>query len=55
MKTRLTVLAGVALALASVPAWADRPLKDYSFIRGVNYGITPIRPFWNATSGTPSG
>lgn len=39
MKTRLAVLAGVALAAVVVPARADRPLKDYSFIRGVNYGM----------------
>jgi hypothetical protein len=39
MKTRLTFLAGVALALAVFPALAEKPLKDYSFIRGVNYGM----------------
>lgn len=39
MKTRLAVLGGIAFALAVVPAQAEKPLKDYSFIRGVNYGM----------------
>jgi hypothetical protein len=39
MKTRLALLAGIALALAVEPAWAEKPLKDYSFIRGVNHGM----------------
>jgi hypothetical protein len=39
MKTRLALLAGIALAIAVVPAFAEKPLKDYSFIRGVNYGM----------------
>ena len=39
MKTRLSFLAGIALAMAVVPALAEKPLKDYSFIRGVNYGM----------------
>src|ERR1039458_1587763 len=39
MKTRCAVLAAVAFAAAVGPARADRPLKDYSFIRGVNYGM----------------
>ena len=33
MKTRLAVLGGIAFALAVVPAQAEKPLKDYSFIR----------------------
>jgi hypothetical protein len=32
------LLAAIAVALAIVPAHAAKPLKDYSFIRGVNYG-----------------
>ena len=39
MKTRLAILVGVALAAAAVPALAEKPLKDYSFVRGVNYGM----------------
>ena len=39
MKTRCAVLAAVALAAAVMPARAEKPLKDYSFIRGVNYGM----------------
>ena len=39
MKTHLTLLAASALALAVLPAWAEKPLDDYSFIRGVNYGM----------------
>jgi hypothetical protein len=39
MKTRLALLVGIALAIALVPALAEKPLKDYSFIRGVNYGM----------------
>src|ERR1039458_6739766 len=40
MKTRLGLLAGIVLAMAVRPALAEKPLKDYSFIRGVNYGMT---------------
>jgi hypothetical protein len=39
MKIRLAFLAGIALAIAFAPASAEKPLKDYSFIRGVNYGM----------------
>lgn len=39
MIKRLAVLAGVALTEAVVPARAEKPLNDYSFIRGVNYGM----------------
>jgi len=39
MKTRLTLLAASALAIAVLPLWAETPLDDYSFIRGVNYGM----------------
>ena len=39
MKTRVAVLAGIVLAAAVGSAWAEKPLKDYSFIRGVNYGM----------------
>jgi hypothetical protein len=39
MKLRLTVLLGTIFVLAVGSAYAEKPLKDYSFIRGVNYGI----------------
>jgi hypothetical protein len=39
MKIRLILFAAVALAFAAAPAFAEKPLKDYSFVRGVNYGI----------------
>ncbi|HWB87480.1 MAG TPA: hypothetical protein VG675_25280 [Bryobacteraceae bacterium] len=39
MKTRFAILAGMALIAAIAPARAEKPLKDYSFIRGVNYGM----------------
>jgi hypothetical protein len=39
VKTGLAVLAGIALAVAVGPARAEKPLRDYSFIRGVNYGM----------------
>ncbi len=39
MNRRLTILAGMAIVLAAGLAWAEKPLKDYSFIRGVNYGM----------------
>jgi hypothetical protein len=41
MKICHALLAGfaLALALAVVPSFAEKPLKDYSFIRGVNYGM----------------
>ncbi|MFZ0429643.1 MAG: hypothetical protein WAO20_16110, partial [Acidobacteriota bacterium] len=35
----LAVMAGVTLALTFGPVRAERPLKDYSFIRGVNHGM----------------
>jgi hypothetical protein len=39
MKTRNTLLALIALAATIATAWAEKPLKDYSYIRGVNYGM----------------
>ena len=39
MKTRLAALLAIAFAMAALPARAEKPLKDYSFIRGVNYGM----------------
>jgi len=39
MKISLAVIAGMVLAAAVDPARAEKPLKDYSFIRGVNYGM----------------
>jgi hypothetical protein len=39
MKTRLAVFAGMVLMAAVGNARAEKPLKDYSFIRGVNYGM----------------
>lgn len=33
------VLAGIAVAIGILPARAEKPLKDYSFIKGVNYHI----------------
>jgi hypothetical protein len=37
MKIRLAMFAGIALVVSVGPAWAEKPLKDYSLIRGVNY------------------
>jgi len=39
MTARGTLLAGIAATVAACPLWAAKPLKDYSFIRGVNYGM----------------
>lgn len=39
MKTRSMIWTGFVLVMAAGPARADKPLKDYSFIRGVNYGM----------------
>jgi len=39
MTTRLTLLAGIVLATSVAPALAEKPLKDYSFVRGVNYSM----------------
>ena len=39
MKTRLAILTGIAVSVAVGLARAEKPLKDYSFIRGVNYGM----------------
>ena len=39
MNKRWSVLLAATFALAGCSALAEKPLKDYSFIRGVNYGI----------------
>jgi len=39
MKLRVAVLLGMIFAVAAGSACAERPLKDYSFVRGVNYGM----------------
>jgi hypothetical protein len=39
MRTRLALLTGMAFAMAVGSALAEKPLKDYSHIRGVNYGM----------------
>jgi hypothetical protein len=39
MKTRYALLAVIVLAIAVAPSFAEKPLMDYSFIRGVNYGM----------------
>jgi hypothetical protein len=39
MKTRFPVLLGIVLAITMGTAWGEKPLKDYSFVRGVNYGM----------------
>jgi len=44
MNTRLTVVAVIAFAMTVAPCRAEKPLKDYSFIRGVNYGMNGDQP-----------
>ena len=39
MKRNLIVLLGTIVVAASIVAHAEKPLKDYSFVRGVNYGM----------------
>ena len=39
MKLRLAILIATVFAVAAGSACAEKPLKDYSFIRGVNYGM----------------
>ena len=39
MNMRIWALAGLAFILATSSARAEKPLKDYSFIKGVNYGM----------------
>ena len=39
MKKHLLVLLGAVFALSTGTAHAEKPLKDYSFVRGVNYGM----------------
>src|SRR5215475_13656942 len=39
MKTYWMIWTGFVLAMAAGLARAEKPLKDYSFIRGVNYGM----------------
>ena len=40
MIKRSAAVIGIALAIACGLARAEKPLKDYSFVRGVNYGMT---------------
>jgi len=46
MKERLAIFAVLASRWPAGPARAEKHLKDYSFIRGVNYGMA-------ADSGSP--
>jgi len=39
MKNRVVLGTAVLISFAVGPLRADKPLKDYSFIRGVNYGM----------------
>jgi hypothetical protein len=39
MKRKFVVLLGLIFALGVSAARAEKPLKDYSFVRGVNYGM----------------
>ncbi len=39
MKKNLAVLLGMIFTVSAGAALAEKPLKDYSFIRGVNYGM----------------
>jgi endo-1,4-beta-mannosidase len=37
MRARAAVLGGIAVAIGILPVWAEKPLKNYSFIKGVNF------------------
>jgi hypothetical protein len=39
MKRNLIFLLGLIVVAATIVAHAEKPLKDYSFVRGVNYGM----------------
>jgi hypothetical protein len=39
MRTRVVILLGMIVAFTTGTVCAEKPLKDYSFIRGVNYGM----------------
>jgi len=39
MQAHLGIVAGIVFALAPASLHAEKPLKDYSFIRGVNHGM----------------
>jgi len=39
MTTRFALLASIVLVMSVAPALAEKPLKDYSFVRGVNYSM----------------
>ena len=54
MNKRSTVLLLMIIALAAFIARAEKPLKDYSFVRGVNYGMQADQATWNATWATPA-
>lgn len=39
MKIRFAAMLAISLAVTAATARAEKPLKDYSFVRGVNYGM----------------
>lgn len=51
MSFRLALLAGIAFAFTAVPVLAEKPLEDYSFIRGVNHGMYGEPAVWERDLG----
>jgi hypothetical protein len=51
MKNRLAVLLALVCAMFALPAWAEKPLKDYSFVRGVNHHMFGEQATWERDLG----
>src|SRR3954454_8012100 len=51
MKARVVILAGMIIASAPSPIHAERPLKEYSFVRGVNHGMNGDQATWERDLG----
>jgi hypothetical protein len=44
MRIRIAAMLAIAVSMTVAIAGAEKPLKDYSFIRGVNYGMNEDQP-----------
>src|SRR3954453_9077523 len=51
MKAKVIILAGMIIVSAPSPIHAERPLKGYSFVRGVNHGMNGDQATWERDLG----
>lgn len=51
MKSRLVVCVALGCAMFALPAMAEKPLKDYSFVRGVNHHMFGDEATWERDLG----